>query len=303
MADPSGFFDQSLLPALAQLLAELGQSAPPGGSPRPRKIASLSFTKTIVPMLFHDSDNISIRADIDRVYRIGFTVRDRISLDAWRILTRLRDRFSQPTMEANETLDLLNDTILILDACSGQAGEGMTREKGWRFLDIGRRIVRSLSLINLFQFGLSHTDAHEPQRLTAILEIANSLMTYRSRYGATTEATAVLDLLMLDESNPRSLTFQFMQIQEHLEQIAPPASASQRPTELRIAMGLLATTQLTEIEQLVSTITRSRRTALIRLMTQMKEELDALSTALTHTYLSHAQAPRPLTHFGMGSIS
>jgi uncharacterized alpha-E superfamily protein len=44
--------------------------------------------------------------------------------------------------------------------------------------------------------------------LEYLLEVADSSMTYRSRYFTTLQPLAVLDVLMADETNPRSLYFQ-----------------------------------------------------------------------------------------------
>ena len=44
--------------------------------------------------------------------------------------------------------------------------------------------------------------------LEMLLEVADSSITYRSRYFTAMQAALVLDLLMNDEANPRSLAFQ-----------------------------------------------------------------------------------------------
>ncbi len=44
--------------------------------------------------------------------------------------------------------------------------------------------------------------------LEYLLEVADSSMTYRSRYFTTLQPLAVLAVLMVDETNPRSLNFQ-----------------------------------------------------------------------------------------------
>jgi uncharacterized alpha-E superfamily protein len=44
--------------------------------------------------------------------------------------------------------------------------------------------------------------------LEYLLEVADSSMTYRSRYFTTLQPLAVLDVLMADETNPRALNFQ-----------------------------------------------------------------------------------------------
>ena len=52
-----------------------------------------------------------------------------------------------------------------------------------------------------------------------ILEVADSLMTYRSRYLANLHLAAVLDILLTDETSPRSLAYQFVTLAEHVEQL------------------------------------------------------------------------------------
>ncbi|MBI1374756.1 MAG: hypothetical protein GC159_18710 [Phycisphaera sp.] len=303
IVDQSVLADHAILPELLRLLHEQGRPAPPVPDEE-EDFDAREIGRALVPMIFDESAPNGVCSDVQRVYRIGFGVRNRISLDAWRIITRLRDRFVRPTgrlaIELNAAIELLNESILTLNAFSGQSVEGMTRERGWRFLDIGRRIERSQNLVTLLRFGLGHADSLETERLTAVLETANSLMTYRSRYLASVEPAAVLDLLVLDESNPRSLTYQCAMIQEHIQQIAPSTPGSQRPAEVRIAMGLLATAQLTEVDEMVDTITAGRRTRLIQMLDWMSREFNELAHAINVSYLSHAHAARSITDTGIG---
>jgi uncharacterized alpha-E superfamily protein len=44
--------------------------------------------------------------------------------------------------------------------------------------------------------------------LEYLLEVADSSVTYRTRYYTTLQPLAVMDVLMLDDTNPRSLVFQ-----------------------------------------------------------------------------------------------
>ena len=47
--------------------------------------------------------------------------------------------------------------------------------------------------------------------LEALLEVADSVMTYRSRYCSRFQLAPVLDLLLTDETNPRSVAFQLVE--------------------------------------------------------------------------------------------
>jgi uncharacterized alpha-E superfamily protein len=88
---------------------------------------------------------------------------------------------------------------------SGFALDGMTRDDGWRFLSIGRRLERLAFQCLALQTAL-HTRLD--CGLTWLLRLADSIVTYRSRYTAHPEWLPVLDLLILDGANPRSVAFQ-----------------------------------------------------------------------------------------------
>ena len=56
-------------------------------------------------------------------------------------------------------------------------------------------------------------------KLDWLLDLSDSIITYRARYRAQPEWLPVLDLLLLDESNPRSLIFQIDGILKNLAKI------------------------------------------------------------------------------------
>ena len=55
---------------------------------------------------------------------------------------------------------------------------------------------------------LRSPDAENPSVLEAVLEVADSSITYRSRYNLLPHVPAVFDLVLLDDKNPRSVLFQ-----------------------------------------------------------------------------------------------
>ena len=91
----------------------------------------------------------------------------------------------------------------LLSAFSGLGMESMTRGAGWMFLDIGRRIERTLHTLALIENTLVTAGAELTPILEAVLEIADSSMTYRYRYLTSLQLAPVLDLLISDETNPR----------------------------------------------------------------------------------------------------
>ena len=128
----------------------------------------------------------SVHATLAAMHRVASTVRDRISLDAWRILSRLLQDFTPPVSASlpplSTVLELLNHTIITLAAFSGLGVENMTRGPGWHFLDMGRRLERAVYTVDLLRSLLVDVGEHEATVLETVLEIADSSMTYRSRY-------------------------------------------------------------------------------------------------------------------------
>ena len=92
----------------------------------------------------------------------------------------------------------------------------------WRFLDIGRRLERALAVLGSLEAGLGpDVDAFTLQPLAETVLAANeSLVTYRRRYRSDIVLDAVVDLLVGDDSNPRSLTFQLDRLREHMAALA-----------------------------------------------------------------------------------
>ena len=88
--------------------------------------------------------------------------------------------------------------------CRASTSESMTREAAWRFLDMGRRLERALNTALMIERTLPRRPTRdETPLLEALLDAADSAMTYRRRYRATLQVAPVVDLLVADERNPR----------------------------------------------------------------------------------------------------
>ena len=128
---------------------------------------------------------------------------------------RAHDSSAWGYASAGEALAVLNRCIGTLAALRGIEMENITRGPGWHFLGVGRRIERSIQLVNLFRAIIVPLSPRTWPTLEMLLEVADSSMTYRSRYFTVLQPAPVLDLLMNDEANPRSLAFQIQDLSEH----------------------------------------------------------------------------------------
>ncbi len=149
--------------------------------------------------------------------RVAFTLRDRLSMDNWRTLNRLLQdpAFDRP-LSLLEALNWLDRAVVGMMTLSGFALDGMTRDIGWRFLSVGRRLERLA--FGCLSLQVATTDGRRAG-LAWLLELADSIITYRSRYPAGSEWLPALDLLVLERANPRSIAFQAQGIADYMERI------------------------------------------------------------------------------------
>jgi uncharacterized alpha-E superfamily protein len=238
----------------------------------------------------------SLHASMHQVRRVAWLLRDRISADAWRVLNQLDEQLSSDPppdpLRVSGSQALLDQAIGTLSAFSGLVMESMTRGDGWRFLDIGRRLERASQMVELIRHGLGFECTQDSGQLEILLEIADSSITYRSRYLTSLQTDLVLDLLLLDEANPRSLAYQLVRLREHAEHLPGSRSLIRRPAEARIAISLLAAVQLVEIRELACVNPEGRRDHLESLLNRLKGELRLLSETLTREYFNQALPAR-----------
>jgi uncharacterized alpha-E superfamily protein len=212
---------------------------------------------------------------IKAVHQISGQLLDRLSLETHRILREFgsfaRSGGDQPLPE---TLRQLN---LRLAAFSGLTMESMTRSPGWRFLDMGRRLERAQLVLEglVAFFALDLGDENLPM----LLDIFDSTLTYRTRYRLAPQRGPVLDLLLLDETNPRSLAFQLESLSGHVERLPRTSGRPYWSVEERTILDLLTRIRLTDGTALVPGVLET-------LLESLADGLGTFSNALHQTYLA-----------------
>lgn len=220
-------------------------------------------------------------------------VRDRISLDGWRIINQLTFRMDDSdVIDLGQALLPLNRLLAGISAFHGLCSDSMTRGPGWRFLDVGRRIERGLQILHFAETILVNGRAEILPQLEAMLEIADSSMTYRYRYLTSLQLPPVLDLIIADETNPRSVAFQFATLAEHVRQLSMGRTGTNHEQQLLMeAQGRL---RLIDVDALSEVSRNKQRTALHTFQKSVANDLMNLSDAIMHTYLTHTTAPQQL---------
>ena len=177
------------------------------------------LARRIVAGVHDDTHAGSLANTLRRTLWAASQSRERLSLDHWHALNRLAELRRPPGDEsaAFQTLPATLDRILL--ACISMAGfamDDMTRDAGWRFLVIGRRIERLQCRTLAVARFLDACDGR-PRAIDSLLDLADSAETYRQRYLRTPDIVPTLDLVVFDPENPHSVVFQADMLLRYLE--------------------------------------------------------------------------------------
>ena len=163
------------------------------------------------------SPEATLNQRLRQLSRVAFSLRDRMSADHWRTLNRLiADPVFTREPSLPNTLVWLDRATTAMMTLSGFVLDGMTRGIGWRFLSMGRRVERLATMAGALGVAIEDGRDHD---LDWLLDLADSSVTYRSRYLAAPEWLPVLDMLVRDVANPRSLAFQAKGLSEYIAKI------------------------------------------------------------------------------------
>jgi uncharacterized alpha-E superfamily protein len=248
----------------------------------------------LLAAIFDPQRDGSLRQLVGHLQRIAMFVRDRTSNDLWRAANQLGDLLANAPQEkillAADALGILNQSLLGLAAFHGLARENMTRAQGWRFIDLGMRIERSLSLCTFLDCSLRSLEADNPSVLETVLEVADSTLTYRSRYNLLPNIAAVYDLVLLDDTNPRSLFFQIRQLAKHLEKL-PREIESVTPQQM-ILRECISRLRLLDTREMMTHLKDWPAGDTGRVIAETLRDLPRLSDAIAVGYFAHSEISR-----------
>ena len=236
------------------------------------------------------------------------SVSDRLSSDQLRIFTRLSDlQAALSQLELNEdictdnnalsnTIQLLDDLLITTVAGIGLEHENVTHTDVWLFAMLGRRIERAHQISATVNTVMS-CERNDQRVLESLLRLFDSVMTYRSRYRSGLDNRLVLQLLLLDEVNPRSLAYQFKCIQELLEQIPGRRRTSGNLDPMnRLAVAGLSRVRLADPRDLLTEDTGARQN-LNRFLEELQRLPASMADAITAQYFTHTEKRQDVGNF------
>jgi uncharacterized alpha-E superfamily protein len=281
LSDPNSIESPRAMQVLMRGL--VGPRAPGPGPAAARELAA---------EIFSADDPAGLRSSTRRLHSLARVLRDRISADAWRILQSIERDVADfdgvvgddQIAEVVERCDKLTTSFL---AFGGMAAESMTRGQSWRFLDLGLRIERGIAGARLVRATLAEEIDEEAFLLDAVLETADSSLTYRRRYATRLEVPAVVDLLITDETNPRAVSYQAVAIEEHLSHLPREWVHPQRNPDQQRALQLRTMLRLADLPALC-VAADGRYGRMNALITDAIGLLNSISEFVSQNYFSHA---------------
>lgn len=229
------------------------------------------------------------------------SVRDRLSSDMRRIVNDIDEQYwALQRFESVQLVDMRDNFDLLVNHLVGLTGlisENMTREPGWYFITIGRRLERALNSAALLRTGLTLGGAAtspDNRLLDCLLHAMDSAMTYRRRYPSGLQLEAVVDLLVFDDTNPRALNFQLADLAYYTGQLSIHKEVKTQLAEEKILAELLAKVRDFDQSALVPGQSQLGLSNIQALLDAVRQQLPAYSDHISTKYFCPEAQAQPL---------
>ena len=285
--------EQTELDCLIRLHACLKPKPTDAPKSRKRKQTQPQFEKELISLIIDEKRYDSVTSILSEVFRVGGSVREILSSDMMFLIGKLRDAVHRRRgAELLEYPAMLTICLELLSAFTGMERENITRGADWLFMTIGRRLERAVALTRQLRVITRPLSEQDWPLLERLLEIGDSTMTYRSRYYTTLQPLAVLDVLMADDTNPRSLAFQLVHLAELYGKLPRPLAEDLQA--MQNALTLLRGFDLRKLSYpLTGAVAVVKDTEGLSRLEHYLEELESLllswSNNLSSRYFSHAR--------------
>jgi uncharacterized alpha-E superfamily protein len=123
-----------------------------------------------------------------------------------------------------------------------------------------------------------------------LLDLCDSAITYRARYQNVPTLENLLHLLLLDDTNPRSMLYQITRMQKVMSEMPLDQSSDGLSESQRILLIAYHELILAEPNKRANVISSAgNRTQLRRVLKRLDNTLSNLSELITATYFAHIQ--------------
>jgi uncharacterized circularly permuted ATP-grasp superfamily protein/uncharacterized alpha-E superfamily protein len=254
------------------------------------ELGDRAFSTAIQKLIYSPTAPDGLQRLLDRVRRTAWSARDRLSLDTWRtlhIFTESEVKDADRALDPANALTYLDALVRRSAALSGLAAENMTRGPNWLFADLGRRIERASHTAALVRGVAAQPNGFEMDGIRFALEIADSAMTYRSRYLNVFQIPLLVDLLLLDEGNPRGVAFQLVAIEGHIRNLPRITPRQRSDAALEIVVDMRRLASVANSVTLLEADVDGERPGVTAFVEKVDAAISRVSDAITDAYFQH----------------
>ncbi|WP_297750362.1 circularly permuted type 2 ATP-grasp protein [Hydrogenophaga sp.] len=215
----------------------------PAATLSPRVFArSLIASLSPRPDAPQETQTLSVGFNLRALKNAAAQVRERLSQEHWNLIERVEAGFARDgealSTDAEyataEALSALQHASELLAAITGSQTDRMVRDDGWRMLSMGRHIERLIMLSRALALALEHRCLHDAAGFEAVVALFDSTITFHAQYQQRRDMVALVDLLVMDRDNPRSLAWVVQTLRSRLAKLAHSAT----PEDAALARAL-----------------------------------------------------------------
>jgi uncharacterized circularly permuted ATP-grasp superfamily protein/uncharacterized alpha-E superfamily protein len=282
-----------------------------------------AFERTLVANLHESTGAASIGQVLASQARSSGEIRGRLSNDHWRTILAARNDFRDALPKLTPALassagangangghggnggapqggarldrydrvtlmDALEHLATQLSAISGSQGDRMTRDEAWRLLFTGRHIERVAAMTSTLRVVAEKGQLATPAGFDLLLQLFDSTLTYRSLYPGRLEVPALLDLLVVEPTNPRGLYGVYERLCGKLDEISIAAGGGGGARHRPFVALMPPPETLPPLERLCETDENGAYTTLMRVCDELGAFVAAAANEVSARYFSHA---------------
>ncbi|MGG9972743.1 circularly permuted type 2 ATP-grasp protein [Ferruginibacter sp. SUN002] len=254
----------------------------------------------LTDLLFNTHRQGSLSNNFSLFTKAVNTVRDHWSTDTWRVLKGMEDEWeaaSKSQLTNFRMISALDNLITSMVAFIGLNRESISREQGWNLLDTGRKVEQSLLLISVLQSTLTEINGEEVEYnlQEAVLKSHETLMNYRYKYKVHIQLPLMLELMLLDTTNPRSLIYQIERLKAYLSSLPKTQKSATLEKHERLILEAFTLLKLADNLQLAQP---DEKTGTYKNLEELLDTLSSLLLAIpkviSKKYFKHAQGQKQL---------
>ncbi len=252
-------------------------------------------------ILFNSNRAGSLSYNMASFTRALHAVRDHWSGDTWRVIREMEEAWQKASRSQHKghykIQTAVDSVITSMMAFVSLNSETISRDQGWTVVDTGRKLEQSLLLIRMLHATLIHKkdDSVEYILQEVVLNSNESMVNYRFKYRAHLQLPLVLDLMLLDPDNPRSLLYQVERMKEYLSRLPKIHTGHRLAEHERLALEAFTKIKLSDKDHLSAVdLSTASYQNLDTFLTEMNALLHRVYNVVSTTYFKHAQEQKQL---------